>query len=342
MATVTGPLKYQSAFSPINFYVEETNNLHTSYTMTVSVKYNGKNESVSLERALPKRSIIGPPGSSGVPGLPGLPGQIEPRALTFDVSSVVRNYFGTKNPEMVNDVEVDNRLFVNYTCEGNEYVALNSADDLALAADALSHGEKTLSSLPVFRKYEGYDFDISLLCGSSAVAPFTPNAVNRVKPAALPVKYLCDQFDNFILDESGNYILVDFIDIQNTPVPRNPFYIRWINRHGGVDYWMFGNSQQVSVEIKDPKTLLNYRSGYGQTLSVEVNSSVIVGATGISKKEWEELSMIPVSPHIEYYDKQNEKWVTITAAKSENTISTDLTLFDIEFMFDYPTPKTQF
>lgn len=349
MATLKTPNKFHSAYNPINFEVYDVSGKQKEYRLTIAYTEGGKSQSCQLLRRIPGLTdssgtpglpgLPGLPGESGAPGLPGESAEIHP--VTFDVSGVVRTLFGKDAPEMKESVEADNRLFVRYTCEGQEYIALNTVDTISLSSSDLTFGEKLLSSLPVFRKYEGYDFDISLLCGNDVTAPFTPFAVNRVKPTAIPIRYLKDK-EGYILDEEGNYILIDGVNIIDTPVPRNPFYVRWINRLGGVDYWMFGVSQQISIGVKDADTLLNYSSGFNTTLGVEVETSVYVGASGVSRQEWEILSLLPLSPHIEWYNEKSGKWVTITARKSENTMDTDLNIHDMDFAFGLPNLKTQF
>lgn len=327
MITITGPLKYHSAYAPIQFHASEDDNKLSTCSLVVNVIHKGKEEKLSLIRTLPI-----------IPGAP----QGFKREIDFDISGVVRNYFGTDSPKMSNDIEVDNRLFVNYTCEGKQYVAINSTEFAPLTEDDLKFGEKLLTALPVLRRYEGYDFDISLLLGNNADGFFTPNAVNRVKPRAIPVRYLQDEDGSYIQDENGAYILIDGVHIVDTPVPRNPFYVRWINRLGGVDYWMFGMSQQITIGVKDAKTLLNYPTGRSTTFGIDTGREIIVGAAGISRQEWDVLSLLPLSPQIEWYDEKTGKWVTITASKVENSINTDRSIHDVDFVFSLPNLQTQF
>lgn len=335
MATITGPLKYHSAYNPINFHVVAYGSSYPSYALNVNLNYKDKEERLSLVRTLNeinKKVVL------SVPQGPSFDGEVD-----FDISGVVRNYFGTDSPKMIDDIEVDNRLFVRYTCDGKQYIAINSTEFAPLTEDDLKFGEKLLSALPIFRCYTGYDFDVSLLCGDNVSSFFTPNAVNRVKSRAIPVRYLRYGVDgDYIQDESGNYILIDGVNIENTPIPRNPFYVRWINRLGGVDYWMFGNSQQISIGVKDANTLLNCPTGQNTTFGIEAQREIVVGAAGISRKEWDVLSLLPLSPQIEWYDKKIGKWVTITASKVENSINTDRNIHDVDFVFSLPNLQTQF
>lgn len=334
MITITGPLKYHSAYNPIKFHVVASRHNYPSYTLNVDLNYKGKVEQISLVRIL---SVV--PKNISVFGIEGTTYDGE---VDFDISGVVRNYFGTDSPKMSNDIEVDNRLFVNYTCEGKQYVAINSTEFASLTEDDLKFGEKLLTALPVLRRYEGYDFDISLLLGDNADGFFTPNAVNRVKPRAIPVRYLLDEKGNYIQDENGAYILIDGVHIVDTPVPRNPFYVRWINRLGGVDYWMFGGKQQMSINVKDVKTLINYSPSNNKTIGLTAENQVIIGASGLSKREWEELTLISISPDIEWYNEKLGMWQNVTVSKAENVMDTDMGLHSLELTFNLPTLQTQF
>lgn len=334
MATLQTPFRYHSAYSPINFEVYNPIGYKPEYVLQLLYDRDGKKLPQSLLRRIPCSNHVAP--GTGSPC-----GPTDDR-VTFDVSSVTRNFFGKEGPKMINDIEVDNRLFVKYTCEGKQYIAINSTEFTPLTEDDLKFGEKLLSALPVFRCYEGYDFDISFLCGDRAQGFFTANAVNRVKPRAIPNRYLQDSAGNYILDEEGNYILVDGVRVEDTPVPRNPFYVRWINRLGGVDYWMFGTSQQLSIGVKDADTLLNYPSGQNRTFGIEAQREIVVGAAGISRQEWDVLSLLPLSPQIEWYDEKVGKWINITVCKVENSINTDRSIHDVDFVFSLPNLQTQF
>lgn len=341
---VSGPDKYHSAYGPIIFNV--INNDFTSttkdYNLKIVVNHKGKNETINLTRPFiitPPNDLPGMPGSD--PGAPGLPAQ--PPRVSFDVSGVVRNFFEERAfPLYVSSAAVDKKLFVKYSCEGKTYVALNAAAEVGTTGSLIRYQGCILSALPVLKRYAGYDFDVSILCGDTATSPFVANAVNRVDPSFLPIEYLQDEVGNFIQDEEGNKIVVNAIEVIQTPIPRNPFYVRWINRLGGVDYWMFGNSQEVSIGVKGTKTLLSYPTGYNSAFGIEAENSIVVGASGISKKEWDVLSLLPLSPQIEWYNEKIDKWLTITVDKSENTINTNRSLHEVEFTFNLPTLQIQF
>lgn len=334
--SINTPGKYHSAYSPIFFDVLNTENPLTTkdYNLKLTINYKGSREDVNLVRP-----FVRPKQSNS--GMPGLPGPVISHAI-FDVSGVVRNFFEEKGPSMINDVEVDKRLFVYYSCAGVTYVALNAASMPQLTSEDLKYGEKLLSALPIFRRYVGYDFDVSFLCGDIVQGVFQANSVNRVKPRAIPVRYLQDEKENYIQDEQGNYIRIDGVNIIDMPIPRNPFYVRWINRLGGVDYWMFGNSQEITVAAKDAKTLLSYPAGNNTTFGIEADRSIVVGASGVLKKEWDVLSLLPLSPQIEWYNEEIGQWVIISVGKSENVINTNRSLHDVEFTFNLPTLQTQF
>lgn len=130
-------------------------------------------------------------------------------------------------------------------------------------------------------------------------------------------------------------------------VPPSPFYVRWLNALGGVDYWMFNRNQEYNPSVSNTDTFdiftpdiaaaATNRRAYG----IKTKNSITVGAEGVSEG-WEVLRGLPFAPIIEWYNEAAQKWINITVAKYNREIRPELHTHSIEITFDLPNINTQF
>lgn len=131
-------------------------------------------------------------------------------------------------------------------------------------------------------------------------------------------------------------------------VPSSPFYVRWLNRFGGIDYWMFQKRQTLERKQDSMETFEPYIEDYAAArgtayaASITASQSLVAGATLLSANEWFELSRIPFSPMVQYYDKKQGVWIDITVDKGESALVTDDPAQSIEISFVLPRPQLQF
>lgn len=353
MSTIlTGPSTFHSAFNPIIFKAESDVKPDAPYTLKIGV---GKIIPIDPET----RGIEGPVGPPGYnrPYDENIISLTRPFMKTgenlyeakFDISGAIRNYFKMTPPPMTEDVQPDQRLYVRYYVGTTMYVAVNAIFNIGEESGMEKYINRILTGFSVLRKYEGYDFDVSILCsGSIPFQGFMSNAVNRVKPSYIPSDLLQDHEGDNITDHEGDYIAVNGAKIVDADTPRNPFYIRWINRLGGVDYWMFGIRQKLYTDIKDVNTLRSYyETSEGAnhsetTYSVSNENSVVVGSSNLSVEEWNVLSLMPMSPQIEWYNEKLKKWQVVNIKKSDTSRDTDRMLLNAEFTFLLPSYDVQF
>ncbi len=136
---------------------------------------------------------------------------------------------------------------------------------------------------------------------------------------------------------------VKSINIVCRCVPRNPFYMRWINKYGGFDYWMFEKRQTYEREIKNVDTFKPYVDDYATACGTdllfdkEVESKVTIGAEGLTANEWKILSFIAESPFAQWYSEELNKWIDVVVEKCKLAMQTHNALHGMEFTIQLPT-----
>lgn len=162
------------------------------------------------------------------------------------------------------------------------------------------------------------------------------------------------KYPNYMLSYvKGDSVLVLSLDsstdipIEEGCVPVSPFYVRWLNAQGGVDYWMFSRAQEHNPSVSKTDTYDVYteypdiaptnRQAYGIT----TKNSITVGAEGVGDN-WDVLKGLPFSPIIQWYNEKLSKWIGLTVAKYDGSIRLDHYTHSIEIKFDLPTINTQF
>lgn len=137
--------------------------------------------------------------------------------------------------------------------------------------------------------------------------------------------------------QAWNIIFVD------TEAPCNPFYIRWINRKGGWDTYMFEQHKKYTQEVDrgDQYVLANSRDSYAsQTrgeLAPEVKNIVQVGAEQLDENDFNLLKGIALSPLVQWYDYTLMTWERVLVNDTDltwdtkaprNTVSYEFQLID--------------
>ena len=138
-------------------------------------------------------------------------------------------------------------------------------------------------------------------------------------------------------NEAWNIIFVD------TEVPCNPFYIRWINRKGGWDTYMFEQHKKYTQEVDrgDQYVLANSRDPYAtQTrgeLAPEVKNIVQAGAEQLDENDFNLLKGIALSPLVQVYNYTIQEWQRVLVDDTDltwdtkaprNTVSYEFQLID--------------
>lgn len=230
---------------------------------------------------------------------------------------------------------------------------------------------KILTSMPALLFYSGFTDTSFVQClipasasGANAVFAvisggatfFTYSAIGDGAGKVVAVKIPSASNDFPItLDDDGLFVLVLdpdlmglYLDIERRCIPDAPFYIRWINRLGGRDHWMFGRrsvlQEQTDDEVSyEPFYDLNEQAGQGQSvISLSAERVVTVGDEGVETAYFTPLKDVITSPLVEYYDDEVDKWLTVRVKDGRTTFNREDNLHGIELNLILPTKDLQF
>lgn len=135
-----------------------------------------------------------------------------------------------------------------------------------------------------------------------------------------------------------------FID---TEVPCNPFYIRWINRKGGWETYMFEQHKKYTQEVDrgDQYVLANSRDPYAtQTrgeLAPEVKNIVQAGAEQLDENDFNLLKGVALSPLVQVYNYTIHKWQRVLVDDTDLTWDTKAPRNTVSYEFQLIDGQTQ-
>lgn len=142
-------------------------------------------------------------------------------------------------------------------------------------------------------------------------------------------------------NEAWNIIFVD------TEVPCNPFYIRWINRKGGWDTYMFEQHKKYTQEVDrgDQYVLANARDPYTSEtrgeLALEVKNIVQAGAEQLDENDFNLLKGIALSPLVQVYNYQIGAWQRVLVDDTDLTWDTKSPRNTVSYEFQLIDEQTQ-
>lgn len=148
-------------------------------------------------------------------------------------------------------------------------------------------------------------------------------------------------FGRAFADKAWNIIFVD------TEVPCSPFYIRWINRKGGWDTYMFEQHKKYTQEIDrgDRYVLANARDPYASEtrgeLAPEVKNIVQAGAEQLDENDFNLLEGIALSPLVQVYNYQIKAWQRVLVDDSDLTWDTKSPRNTVSYEFQLIDEQTQ-
>lgn len=141
--------------------------------------------------------------------------------------------------------------------------------------------------------------------------------------------------------EAWNIIFVD------TEVPCNPFYIRWINRKGGWETYMFEQHKKYTQEVDrgDQYVLANSRDPYATQmrgeLAPEVKNIVQAGAEQLDENDFNLLKGIALSPLVQVYNYTIHVWQRILVDDTDLTWDTKTPRNTVSYEFQLIDEQTQ-
>lgn len=218
------------------------------------------------------------------------------------------------------------------------------------------------------KKYYGYPYFVTLFPkGASGLIPASPIDVRvKITGASAETQFgissrlnipLVYEFDDENFDgayyvklrpsgggnpgEAWNIIFVD------TEVPCNPFYIRWINRKGGWDTYMFEQHKKYTQEVDrgDQYVLANSRDPYAtQTrgeIAPEFKNIVQAGAEQLDENDFNLLKGIALSPLVQVYNYTIHVWQRVLVNDTDLTWDTKTPRNTVSYEFQLIDEQTQ-
>lgn len=299
--------------------------------------------------------------------------------INYDISGILKSFLINEvTPIAGCPCVIDDSLFVEYSIfdEHAQFVvnatAINAVSQRNGSPDLSTKIGHFMTRFDKLKKYNGYPLQVVAFGFTDSntyinfngdsfiqipsnksnvfVALIDDGKYNLTISSAPNDLFLRDNIGRIITGNLGNGITVvpepseDFkqfiIEIENLPTPCNPFYVRWLNRQGGFDYWMFGFRQFLTKGIADKKTYIN-EDNDEVIYSLSGLESVRVGATNLNRNEFDILSKIIYSPKIEWYDENISAWKQILIEKGDSELDTRSTINTLEFTFSLPNPIIQ-
>lgn len=133
----------------------------------------------------------------------------------------------------------------------------------------------------------------------------------------------------------------------DTEVPCNPFYIRWINRKGGWDTYMFEQHKKYTQEVDrgDQYVLANARDPQASEtrgeLAPELKNIVQAGAEQLDENDFNLLKGIALSPLVQVYNYQIGVWQRVLVDDTDLTWDTKAPRNTVSYEFQLIDEQTQ-
>lgn len=252
----------------------------------------------------------------------------------FNAGEVAKTKFEKNLAEFGNEaILLDNALSLKHTVSAKvttrEFVAVNGVSQIGQRSARTGEDGNVLTTLSALSYYEGYPLDYSVMAAES-----------NVQTSAGEVAI------------GGIYrILVGYdmdARIKRKCVPGNPFYVRWLNRDGGVDYFMFGKTQKKTKSLKSVTTYAPFVEDTQSArtnrkiYSMEAEAGIKAGTSLLNRTDYEAIAAMPFSPLIEYYEEQLDKWIRVAVEKFDGETDTKGEMFSVEISFTLPNINTQY
>lgn len=137
---------------------------------------------------------------------------------------------------------------------------------------------------------------------------------------------------------------IRFVD---TEVPCNPFYIRWINRKGGWDTYMFEQHKKYTQEVDrgGQYVLANARDPHTSEtrgeIAPEFKNIVQAGAEQLDENDFNLLKGIALSPLVQVYNYQIRAWQRVLVNDTDLTWDTKAPRNTVSYEFQLIDEQTQ-
>lgn len=125
------------------------------------------------------------------------------------------------------------------------------------------------------------------------------------------------QFDGTFTNVLGNTIIN--ITVDNTPQCDDHIFLRWLDKHGFWQYWLFkiGNVEISDAVVGSALTFLTgttYPYYATRNIGKSLVKQVTACATNLTEEEWKMLSSIKGSASVCAFDTASQSWVPVNVA----------------------------
>jgi hypothetical protein len=181
-----------------------------------------------------------------------------------------------------------------------------------------------------------------------ASLPLDNSAVTGYKMKRIDAHFLSDgQIFAQWTDGIDTFRVSEIKRVVTRIVNYNPFFVRWVNRLGGVDSWCFFKKQKQMYGVGEVVTTqrLNPDNVSLERRSIVVNKSgtfgIVAGANNVTAQDWDALVWLIYSPIVQYYDIDTATWINVTVDSKGQTFETDNPVgkFEATFVFDELTTQ---
>lgn len=164
-------------------------------------------------------------------------------------------------------------------------------------------------------------------------------------------KLTIDSVKNEIVSEANTQTMgvVKRFPVEVKDVPEHPFYVRWTNRYGGYDYWMFSCVHQKEWELSEQEVALSYYEDVDAVYSADVvktfgqkySHKVTAMAGALEDDQFEAIRDMVFADIIEVRmgiddTRFNTWWQRITLEKTSISKMSESPRTDVELTFNIP------
>lgn len=134
----------------------------------------------------------------------------------------------------------------------------------------------------------------------------------------------------------------------STACPLSPVYLKWIGKHGGWNYYMFGFNQEVSLNVQNMQLVKRRPTNYLTASSMEdvvskvANRKVTVYADNVPVNDINGIESIYDSPKVMVLQPSGLWQTVIVNTASYKLFDTQFDQFALRFTFDMATKNVQY
>lgn len=289
---------------------------------------------------------------------------------TYDISAYLKSFFKDQKEIVSTWLFPDKRLFVMYSVGGTRRSAINAAQRKGETVDLVNSSTDCVLTLRprtnnkiTISVYTGFPIGVCFAyraaygsagitvtrlsragAASSIVIPNTSYNIYTTEftPLAIPADV------DVISVRGGSPGAALDVEFEDTCTPEYPVYVRWINRIGGYEYYMFQGYKTYIQDVKRGDTYTFSRSGdvtgspFIGELQPDVEDTISCGAEQLSIDEFELLKSITSSPSIELFDVSRDVFDRVILKDSRIEWGTSNSRGVISMELILPKQLTQF